>query len=330
MSKSRKNDLLLIQKDLANFNKTELNTLANFYSISTQLNKETLRKEIAKVNLQQWTKKQKARMPPIWPLPEDGPSQKSNEDLNKQALNTARQDCMQRLDKFKQDVVIIRDKHTKLFDALEKALQAEPTAFSQLLLKTCHNEVEEIATCISQALIHTEQTAEDIEQFLSELAPSEELVEKISLPSPPPSPQPTTKKLRGPSPLLEPRALFPTTGIFAEEEVELTPTPTEEEIELIPTPTEEEVELTPTPRLPELVQPVSVPAVLGKGAVQFVSTEKEIDDSPVPWFGPPSECESDEDCQEKQAAGSLSDLHPNQKVICVTKRDGSPDCAYQA
>ena len=389
MSHSRKNvnkNVLSLQRDLKrNYTKIKLNILANHYSISPHLNKDQLTMKIAQANFKH-AKTQRARM---WPSSSSSRADispigielqtfegtRSNEHLNKQVLTEARQECMQRLDKLEQDFQTsfgtIRDKRTELFDALQKGLQAEPAAFSQIIPKvisSCHNELEEILTCISQALEHTETSAEtklrDIEQFLaglpgqveSPLVPSvlfpiaeEEEIFSVTPPytplkaeqfvsdeeidvtpeefpalSPPDTPPLSAEQFEEiltPGPIsLPPTPLSEQFG--SDEEEGPTPTVTPDPVEFLPIPqdtplsvSDEEEELV-TPGPPH-VSPADTP-------VQFVSTEEEIDQTPVP------ECENDEDCEAKREQGSLSGTLPRQRVICITKRDGSTDCAYQA
>ena len=234
------------------------------------------------------------------------------EHLNRNLLASDRTNCMQRFSQLErrvfESIQSIHTKLTELFDALERGLEAEAMAFREILPKvisTCHNELQEIEDCITKALAKTEkaaiQTLQDIEEFLARLAERKSSPEIIAASS-----------------LLPPSIEEVVVEERPTEEERVTPSPEEPAVPPASAPekrTEEGVYLIPTGRSPgvgeEAISPEEV--VLGP----FRLTEE-------------AKCESDKDCERKKDSGELSNLHPKQKVICVTKRDGSPDCVYQA
>ncbi len=314
--KGKDDDTLQLSSDLKNYSRRDLLVLAKHYNISSTLNKERLTMEIAKANLER-LRNQKAVMPPFVD--------------NKQVLDTASTDCEESLDQLESDMKntfeVIRAKRRELFETLRSALEDEPVVFEEILpyiVSACDDELSEISKCVGGALARTEstipQTIENIQEILSELSPEEDV--ELAIASAPAQAAP-----RGPMDVLPASAP-------AQVEVTGSPEPIlakEKEKE------EEEVtEWTPSgpPPLPDKESPSVIlsrffgeekesPSVI---LSRFFGEEEETQ-VPPGLFGSEATraCESDEDCE-----ALLRGLYPGQKVICVTKRDGSSDCTFKA
>ena len=278
-----------------------------------------------------------------------------NVHLNKHVLQQARQDCMNHVEQLQrttqETLATIGSGRDKMYDDLENQLQLDPQEFEDIISKVnlvCSNELNDIENCITSALTKSVVSAkafiasvpevgtDELLQAAQELADSLESL-KVGLrvtptvpglsspdglgmqsaPVPVQAPFAISTPPSAPAVLSgqEPRVLFP----HVEETI--TATPTEDEGISITSTEEEGISITPTPERP-LVYPSSPTAPPPSREVESHSPDEEEVSTFI--------CESDQDCEEAQREGRLSGLHEAQSVICVTKRDGTPDCAYQA
>ena len=355
MSHSRKDksipeEVILLQQDLKDgYTRRQLLTLAHHHGIPEHLNTERLTMEIAKANFKAMHK-QSANFP--WGTSSAAPAPTelatltptaTNKAINRQTLAEASNNCGEQMDSLYQDLNTrlgdIYSRREALFNALEEGLKAAPEAFDQIapqILGDCNQELAEIHTCLAQtadrASKTTEQKLHDVQEFMKKLHTEGAAHIPDSL-----TPGPIQALKAASAPVAPVEGLGEVTPPKAVSAPGIIPG-------LVPPSPPPPKDAPPTP--PPSKDAPSTPPPPSKDPEEFVFDMSVLPSVPLatgdtPDIKPPpppmqsiseilAECKNDKDCEEMREAGLLSGRLPGQKVICVSKRSGSPDCAYQA
>lgn len=313
------NDIKSLYEDLRDYSRQDLITLAKYHDLPLTSNKMRLAMEVAKAN---YITTKKANM-------------KSAVDDRKKTLERVHEenlDVLRKAQRLIRDIIPIEDKLYREFLNKIDIIDNEANLMTEF-------NISELGKCISTTWQKYDNLQTDLSQvhrpvlkdspppgFLS-LRPQPKQflpMPKRQIPQPQGTPTPTTE------PPTEPKKFPPTT-----EPKQQQPMPKRQPHIAEKHPFGKEVirrELVPGVPIFPSVPSEPLPSESYSPELLFPSVPSERPGSSDPLFPKEQEqikCQTDEECQQKANLGLLGKECAGQKVICVTKRDGTQACVYE-
>ena len=128
-------EIWLLQKDLKGYTRNQLFSLARYYNISTNINRERLTMEIARKNFSL----HKARF------------ESGTNDMNKRILKSEKYNCSQKINQLQKTVETkinaLNNKQDTVYKQLESVLDKDPEQFQTLsnnVFRTCQQELDSV------------------------------------------------------------------------------------------------------------------------------------------------------------------------------------------